>query len=139
MSMGILQARILERVSMLYFRGSFQPRDRGQVFPIAGGFHQGSPRILEWVSHPFSRESDNQESIRGLLNPRQFLYQLSYQGSAFVSPIQFCILKLHLHLFICLPFVVDGLFCVSFSVILFSLCMHICVCVCVAWYFGRPG
>ena len=40
-------------------------------------------------------------------------------------------LKLLLHLFICLPFVVDGLFCVSFSVILFSLCMYICVCVCV--------
>ena len=27
------------------------------------------------------RESDNQESIWGLLNPRQILYQLSYQGS----------------------------------------------------------
>ena len=41
-------------VATLYFRGSFQPRDRGQVSPIAGGFHQGSRRILEWVSHPFS-------------------------------------------------------------------------------------
>ena len=40
---------------------------------------------------------------------------------------------------LCLPFVVDCIFCVSFSVILFSLCLHICGCVSFAWYFGRPG
>ena len=34
----ILQARILEWVTFPFSRGSFQPRDRTQVFCIAGGF-----------------------------------------------------------------------------------------------------
>ena len=34
---GILQARILEWVAMPFSRGSSQPRDRTQVFCIAGG------------------------------------------------------------------------------------------------------
>ena len=38
LSMGILQARILEWVVMPYSRGSSQPRDRTQVSRIAGGF-----------------------------------------------------------------------------------------------------
>ena len=38
LSMGILQARILEWVVMPSSRGSSQPRDQTQVFPIAGGF-----------------------------------------------------------------------------------------------------
>ena len=38
LSMGILQARILEWVAMLSSRGSSQPRDRTQVFHIAGRF-----------------------------------------------------------------------------------------------------
>ena len=38
LSMGILQARILERVAMPSSRRSFQPRDRTQVSHIAGGF-----------------------------------------------------------------------------------------------------
>ena len=38
MSMGILQARILECVAMPSSRGSSQPRDRTQVSCIAGGF-----------------------------------------------------------------------------------------------------
>ena len=38
LSMGILQARILEWVAMLSFRGSSQPRDRTQVSCTAGGF-----------------------------------------------------------------------------------------------------
>ena len=38
LSMGILQARILEWVAMLSSRGSSQPRDRTQVSSIAGGF-----------------------------------------------------------------------------------------------------
>ena len=47
---GILQARILEWVAVPFFRGSSQPRDRTQVYCIAGGFfttlnHQGSPQI----------------------------------------------------------------------------------------------
>ena len=38
LSMGILQTRILEWVAMPSSRGSSQPRDRTQVFHIAGGF-----------------------------------------------------------------------------------------------------
>ena len=38
LSMGILQARILEWVVMLSSRGSFQPRDRTQISHIASGF-----------------------------------------------------------------------------------------------------
>ena len=41
--------------------------------------HQGSPRILEWVAYRFPRGS-SQLRNRGLLNCRQILYQLSYQG-----------------------------------------------------------
>ena len=37
LSMGILQARILEWVAMPSFRGSSQPRDRIQVSCIADG------------------------------------------------------------------------------------------------------
>ena len=37
LSMGILQARILEWVAMPSSRGSFQPRERTQVSCIAGG------------------------------------------------------------------------------------------------------
>ena len=46
---GILQARILEWVAFPFFRGSSQPRDRTQVFHIAGRFFTswatGKPRI----------------------------------------------------------------------------------------------
>ena len=35
---GILQARILEWVAFPFFRGSSQPKDRTQIFLIAGGF-----------------------------------------------------------------------------------------------------
>ena len=49
---------------------------------IAGGFRQGRPRVLEWVSHPFSGTLTTRKSTRGLLNPRQILYQLSYLGSS---------------------------------------------------------
>ena len=35
---GILQARILEWVAFPFSRGSSQPRDRNEVFHIAGGF-----------------------------------------------------------------------------------------------------
>ena len=59
LSMGILQARILEWVAMPSSRGSSQPRDQTQVphcrrilYHLS---HQGSPRILEWVAYPFSR------------------------------------------------------------------------------------
>ena len=38
LSMGILQARILEWIAMPSSRGSSQSRDQIQVFRIAGGF-----------------------------------------------------------------------------------------------------
>ena len=38
LSMGILQARILERIAMPSSRGSSQPRDQTQVSRIAGRF-----------------------------------------------------------------------------------------------------
>ena len=38
LSMGILQARILEWVAMLFSRGSSQPRGQTQFSHIAGGF-----------------------------------------------------------------------------------------------------
>ena len=38
LSMGILQAIILELVAMPYSRGSSQPRDRTQISCISGGF-----------------------------------------------------------------------------------------------------
>ena len=63
LSMGILQARILEWVAMPCSRGSIQPRDRTQLSHIAGRFftiwatREAHPRILEWVAYPFSRIS----------------------------------------------------------------------------------
>ena len=38
LSMGILQARLLERVAVAFSRGSSQPRNQTQVSCIAGGF-----------------------------------------------------------------------------------------------------
>ena len=54
LSLGILQARILEWVAMPSFRGSSQPRDGTQVSHIAGRFfynlsHQGRPRNCHTV------------------------------------------------------------------------------------------
>ena len=41
---GILQARILERVTFPLSRGSSQPRDRTQISHIAGGFFTRATR-----------------------------------------------------------------------------------------------
>ena len=48
--------------------------------------HQGSPRILEWVTNLFLLQGIFliQELNRGLLHCRWLLYQLSYQGSPLV-------------------------------------------------------
>ena len=43
--------------------------------------HKGSPRILEWVSYPFSRFSWPRDLTWGILHCRQILYQLSHKGS----------------------------------------------------------
>ena len=50
---GILQARTLEWVAVPFSRGSSQPRDRTQVYVIAGGFlyqlsYQGSPDLKKF-------------------------------------------------------------------------------------------
>ena len=43
LSMGILQARILEWVAMAFSRRSSQPKDQTQVSRIAGGFFMSEP------------------------------------------------------------------------------------------------
>ena len=53
LSMGILQARILERVAMPSSRGSSQPRDQTQVSHIAGSF------FTAWAT----REAQNSQHI----------------------------------------------------------------------------
>ena len=96
---GILQARILEWVAFLFSKGSSQPRDWTQVSRNAGRFFtrprsptvqadslpagpQGKPRNT-WVGNLslLQRIFLTQELNLGLLNCRQILYQLSYQGS----------------------------------------------------------
>ena len=47
LSMGILQARILEWMAMLSSRGSFQPKDQTQVSLIAGRFFTELPGKLK--------------------------------------------------------------------------------------------
>ena len=67
---GILQARLLEWVTMPSSRGSSQPRDRTQVSRIAGDSlrlsYQGSSRILGWVVYPVSRESSGARNQTGV-------------------------------------------------------------------------
>ena len=60
LSMGSLQARLLEWVAMTSSRGSSQPKDWTQVSCTTGGFFtvwatKGRRRILQWVAYPFSR------------------------------------------------------------------------------------
>ena len=81
LSMGILQARILEWVAMPSSRGSSHPRDWTQVSHIAGGFFTiwatrkpkntgvGSLSLLQGIF-------PTQELNRGLQHCRQILYQL---------------------------------------------------------------
>ena len=88
LSMGIHQARILEWVAMLSYRGSSQPRDQTQVSCIAGGIFTfepprkpkntgvGSLSLLQQIF-------PTQESNRLLLHCRWILYQLSYEGSPY--------------------------------------------------------
>jgi len=60
LSMGILQARILEWVAL--FRRIFPTQGSNPGLPHCRQIlyqlsHQGSPRTLEWVAYPFSRGS----------------------------------------------------------------------------------
>ena len=62
LSMGILQARILEWVAMPSSRGIFQTQGSNPSLPHCRWilYHlrpQGSPKILDWVAYPFSRGS----------------------------------------------------------------------------------
>ena len=55
------------------------PHCRGILYQLS---HKGSPRILEWVAHPFSRWIIlTQQSNQGLLHCRRILYQQNCQGS----------------------------------------------------------
>ena len=83
---GILQARILEWVAFPFSRGSSQPRDQTQVYPIAGGFFTSwtTREAQEYWSGNlplFQRIFLTQESNWGLLHCRWILYQLNYEGS----------------------------------------------------------
>ena len=65
----ILQARKPEQVAFFFSRGSSQPRDRThphcrQIFYELS--HKGSPRILEWVTYPFSSGSSWPRNWTGL-------------------------------------------------------------------------
>ena len=86
LSMGILQARILEWVAMPSFRGSCLPRDLSQVSTL---------QVYSLPSEPPGKPKNSgvgslsllqgiflsQELNQGVLHFRQILYQLSYQGS----------------------------------------------------------
>ena len=79
----ILQARILEWVAFPFSRGS---RDRTQVSCVAGRFFTSwaTREAQEYCMGRLSLLQGiflTQELNRGLLNCRQILYQLSYQGS----------------------------------------------------------
>ena len=89
LSMGILQARILEWVAIAFSRGSSRPRDRRSPTlqvdslpselpgkPMNTGV--GSPSRLQGIFLI-------QESNLYLLHCRQILYELSYQGSLMFS------------------------------------------------------
>ena len=88
LSIGILQARLLEWVVMTSSRGSSQPRDQTQNSCVAGSFftiwaireaqeyEMGSLSLLQGIF-------PTQKSHWGLLHCRQTLYQLSYQGSPY--------------------------------------------------------
>ena len=81
---GILQARILEWVAFPFSRGSSQPRDRTQVFCIAGSLLSSwAAREAQeyWVGNLSLLQGifPIQESNLGILHCRPILYQLSYK------------------------------------------------------------
>ena len=83
---GILQARILEWVTMPSSKGFSQPRDQTQVSHIAAdslpSVPPGKPKNTGVSSLSLLQGIfPTQESNWGLLHCRQFLYQLSYQRS----------------------------------------------------------
>ena len=88
LSMGILQARILEWVVMPSSRGSSQTRNWTQVSGITGGFFTNWATMEAeeyWSGKLFQRIFPTQELNWGLLHWRQILYKQSYQGSPYMS------------------------------------------------------
>ena len=78
---GILQAKILEKIAVSFFRSSFQPRDQTQVSCIASDPPGKSKNTGVGNLSLLQEIFPTQESNRGLLHCRWILYQLSYQGS----------------------------------------------------------
>ena len=83
---GILQARILEWVAVLFSSGSSQPRDWTQLSHTEGGFSTiWTTREIQqnWSGWPIPSLGDlpNPGIEPGLLHCRHILYQLSYQRS----------------------------------------------------------
>ena len=77
---GVLQARMLEWVAVLFSRGSSQPRDQTQVSRIAGGFF--TPWVTReaqeyWSGQPFPSPVIflTLGSNQGILHCREILYQ----------------------------------------------------------------
>ena len=92
---GILQARILEWVAVLFSSGSSQPRDWTQLSHTEGGFSTiWTTREIQqnWSGWPIPSLGDlpNPGIEPGLLHCREKLYPLSHQGSCMVSfkPLQ---------------------------------------------------
>ena len=89
-SMGILQARMLEWAAMPSSRGSSQPRDQTQVSCIVGGFFTtwATRKAQEyWSGLPCPSPGDLPDTgiePGASLYCRWMLYQLKYKG----SPIQ---------------------------------------------------
>ena len=86
LSMGILQARILEWVAMPSTRGSSWPRDQTLISWIASRFFKseppGKPKNTEVGSLSLLQGIfPTQESNWGLLHCRWIPYQQSHQGS----------------------------------------------------------
>ena len=66
LSMGILQARILQWVALGDLPNlGIQPRSPHSSRILYHLSQQGSPRILEWVDYPFSRESSQPRNWTG--------------------------------------------------------------------------
>ena len=124
LSMGILQARLLEWVAFPFSRGSSQPRDPTR-FPTlqADSFPAeppGKPKNTGVSSHSFlQRIFPTQELNLGLLHCRWILYQLSYQGSPTFNLAHFnFILFLFLNLIFYVPLYFQY---IPFSFVLLSM------------------
>ena len=85
LSMGILQARILEWVSMPSSRVSSQPRNWTQVSCITGGvFTTWATRNPKNTGVGCLSLLQENFPTQGLLHCSQILYHLSYQGSCYL-------------------------------------------------------